>query len=215
MENKALRRLEERMATVQPGTIRHEALEAAKRFKSSWIDLGRILWTVHKEKKFKEWGYISFEGYCSKEVGIREATAKKLLHSYYFLEKEEPTLLKQLADPQERPAQVPQVDAVNMLRLLSKKESVPQEDYRKVRSYVLEQGRDLPEVRKEVQSVLQASASVSPEKQSGRRQALVRRMIGTLKTLRDELVSEEAVPEKLLDEIDRLMKKLSEFTTER
>ena len=210
MPNKGLQRLEERLAELEPGTIRYETLEAARRFKTSWIELGRVLWTVHKEKKFREWGYLTFEAYCLKEVGIKGPTAKKLLHSYYFLEKEEPTMLKQFT--QQPPAQVPQVDAVNMLRLLKNKEEVPQQNYQKVRSYVLEQGKDVPEVRREVRSVLKAmETDSSVDEQLARHQAAVRRMIGTLKSLRDEMKSAGLAPAKLLEEVDRLMKKLSEL----
>ena len=61
MESKAIQRLEEKMADLEPGSLRRETLEAAKRFKSSWIELGRMLWTVYREKKFREWGYLTFE----------------------------------------------------------------------------------------------------------------------------------------------------------
>jgi len=146
--SKAIKQLEERMADLEPGTLRHETLEAAKKFKSSWIELGRMLWTVWKDKKFREWGYLTFDAYCVKEVGIKAATAKKLLHSYYFLEKEEPTLLRRLSG--ESPANLPHADAVNVLRLLSKRSEIPADDYRQVRSQVLEKGREGAEVRREV-----------------------------------------------------------------
>jgi len=210
MSNKAVQRLEERMADLEPGTIRYETLEAARRFKTSWVELGRMLWTVYRDKKFREWGYLTFDAYCLKEVGIKGATAKKLLNSYYFLEKEEPAILKKLTE--EPPAQVPQVDSVNLLRLLKNKgEDVPPQNYQKVRSYVLEQGKDVPEVRREVRSVMKAMTPESADEQTARHQVTVRRMIGTLKGLRDELKSADRMPAKLLEEVDRLMKKLSEL----
>ena len=61
MASKAIQQLEERMADLQPGSLRHQTLEAAKRFKASWIELGRMLWTVYREKKFREWRYLTFE----------------------------------------------------------------------------------------------------------------------------------------------------------
>lgn len=207
--NKAIRQLEDRMASIEPGTLRHEALEAAKRFKTSWIDLGRILWTVYKEKKFREWGYLTFEAYCAKEIGIRTATAKKLLHSYYFLEKEEPTLLKKLTE--EPPAKLPQAESVNLLRLFSRKQDVPSENYQKVRSYVLEKGADPSQVRQEVKSFLEASQSDPEAARAARRQTTLRRMVGTLKAMRMELDAAHMVPKKLLAEIESLAHKLEEI----
>ena len=207
--SKAIQQLEEKIAGLEPGTIRREALEAAKRFKSSWIELGRILWTVYKEKKFREWDYLTFDAYCAKEVGIRPATAKKLLHSYYFLEKEEPTLLKKLSG--EPPAQMPSADAVNVLRLLKNRQEVPAEGYQKVRSYVLEKGKEPAEVRREVRAMLEEAEPDPEAARASRRQTAIRRMVGTLKSMRTELAASHLVPAKLLGEIDLLTKKLEEI----
>ena len=207
--SRAIRQLEERMAGVEPGTIRYEALEAAKRFKSSWIELGRILWTIYKDKKFREWGYLTFEAYCAKEVGIRAATAKKLLHSYYFLEKEEPTLLKKLSG--EPPASVPSAEAVNVLRLLKKRQEVPAGDYQRVRNDVLEKGREPSDVRREVRLMLEQAQPDPEAARVSRRQATIRRLIGTLKSMRIELAAAHLVPGKLLSEIDTLARKLEEI----
>jgi len=206
MESKAIQRLEEKMADLQPGSLRHQTLEAAKRFKASWIDLGRMLWTVYREKKFREWGYLTFEAYCAKEVGIRAATAKKLLHSYYFLEKEEPSTLKRLTEA--APSSLPSADSVNILRLLKNRQGVPPVDYQKVRSYVLEKGREAPEVRKEVQALLQDKSADPEAVQEARTKSAVRRMIGTLRALRHQLAGAELIPKKLLDEVEGLAKKL-------
>ena len=208
MANKAIQQLEERMADLSPGSLRHETLEAAKRFKTSWIDLGRALWTVVREKKFREWGYLTFEAYCAKEIGIRAATGKKLLQSYYFLEKEEPSMLKRLTES--APASLPSADAVNILRLLKNREEVPAEDYQKVRSYVLEKGKEAPEIRKEVRTILEEkSAGADPEAvQEARTKSAVRRMIGTLRALRQQLIGADLVPKKILDEAEGLAKKL-------
>jgi len=213
MESKAIQRLEEKMADLPPGSLRHQTLEAAKRFKASWIDLGRMLWTVYREKKFREWGYLTFEAYCAKEVGIRAPTAKKLLHSYYFLEKEEPSTLKRLtsSDSGPSPAQVPSVDSVNLLRLLKNREEVPAEDYQKVRSYVLEKGKEAQDLRREVQSLLKDKRSDPEEVQEARAKSAVRRMIGTLRALRQQLSGGELVPKKILAEVDGLAKKLEEL----
>ncbi len=206
-ESKAIRRLDERMAALQPGTLRYEALEAAKRFKSSWIELGRILWTVQKEKKFREWGYLTFDAYCAKEVGIRGATAKKLLHSYFFLEKEEPSTLRRFLS-EAPPAELPSPDSVQILRFLKNRSDVPAADYQKVRSYVLEKGKEAPEVRREVQTILQAGQPDSEEVQEARAKSAVRRMIGTLRSLRQQLTGTEWVPRKVLGEVEELAKKL-------
>ena len=204
--SKSIRQLEARIADVEPGSVRYQTLEAAKRFKSSWIELGRMLWMVYKEKKFREWGYLTFDAYCAKEIAIRATTAKRLLHSYYFLEKEEPSFLKRLTE--DPPAALPSPDSVNLLRLLKAKQEVPQQNYQQVRSYVLEKGKEAPEIRREVRSVLESIKPRSETAEIDRRHSTVRRMIGTLKAVRMELATGQMVPKKLLNEIESLVKKL-------
>lgn len=208
MTTKAIQRLEDRMESLQPGTLRYETLQAAKRFKSSWVELGRMLWTVFSEKKYREWRYLTFEAYCSKEIGIRTATAKKLLHSYYFLEKEEPTVLKRLTE--ESPANLPSAEAVNLLRLLSKRQEVSPDGYQKVRSFVLEKGEEAPFVRQQVRSILQEAGPDPEAARDARRGAALRRMIGTLKAIRQELEAANLLPKKLLNEIESLARKLEQ-----
>jgi len=199
-----IKQIENQMAALEPGTIRYEALEAAKRFKGSWIDLGRILWTVWRERKFKEWGYLEFETYCSKEIGIRMATARKLLHSYSFLEKEEPDVLKRLAE--DPPQRLPSAEAVHMLRLLSRKQGIPEEGYRHVRHYVLEKGGEGQQVRREIRSLLKEKDSEATR--AARRQVSIRRMIAVLKAAKSELAVSRWVPDKLLAEMGAIIQKL-------
>ena len=206
--SKAMQRLDERLAAATPGTIRHEALETAKRFKSSWIELGRVLWTVWKEKAFRGWGYLTFEAYCAKELGIRSATAKKLLHSYHFLEREESGMLAQWSG--QRPAALPHYESVNALRLLKQRTSVPEATYHALRTKVLEQGREPTEVRREIRTALEAAQPDPESARAARRQGAIRRMIGTLKSMHREFEAAHLVPEKLLGEIETLTKKLEQ-----
>lgn len=207
MTTKTIQRLEEKSSSLEPGSLRHQALEAAKRFKTSWVELGRMLWTVWRERKFREWGYLTFEAYCFKEISIRAATAKKLLHSYYFLEKEEPSFLKRLGS-EAAPSQLPSAEAVNVLRLLKGKEGVHPKDYDRVRSFVLEKGKEAPEVRREVRTVLEETGPDPEAVHAARAKSAVRRMIGTLRAIRQQLGAAELVPKKVLDEIEGLAKKL-------
>ena len=84
------------MEDMDKNSLRYQTLQSARRFKSSWIELGQYLQTVWREKHYKNWGYMSFESYCAKEIAIKNSTALKLLRSYYFLEREEPVFGVQL-----------------------------------------------------------------------------------------------------------------------
>src|SRR6185295_940584 len=85
----------EKVNQVPPGSFRQTVLLAAKRFKSSWVELGKLLVKVRNEALFEEWGYPTFEAYCLAEVRIRKATADKLTRSFSFLDKHEPKAMAQ------------------------------------------------------------------------------------------------------------------------
>ncbi len=87
LKTRSIRNIEQKMAGIEPGSLRYNVLEAARNFKSSWIALGQILYTVYKDKHFRSWGYMSFETYVKTELGLQKQTASKLLHSYYFLKR--------------------------------------------------------------------------------------------------------------------------------
>jgi hypothetical protein len=85
-------KLDARIGELQEGSLRRKVLESARRFKASWVDLGRMLAQVRREEAWREWGWSSFEDYCTKELFLRRATAEKLALSYGFLERHEPRL---------------------------------------------------------------------------------------------------------------------------
>ncbi len=87
-------RLDARIGELAEGSLRRKVLESARRFKASWVELGRMLAQVRREEAWKEWGFASFEAYCAKELFLRRATAEKLALSYGFLERHEPELAR-------------------------------------------------------------------------------------------------------------------------
>jgi hypothetical protein len=90
----AVSRLDARIGELPEGSLRRKVLESARRFKASWVDLGRMLAQVRREEAWREWGHPSFEDYCTKELFLRRATAEKLALSYSFLERHEPELAR-------------------------------------------------------------------------------------------------------------------------
>ena len=90
--------------TVDPSTeaLRKKTLETAQRHKASWIELGQYLFSIQKDKLYKNWNYLSFETYCRKELGIKETTTPCI---------------------QEKSAEIPQVlpGMVNIFLLFGKK----------------------------------------------------------------------------------------------
>ncbi|MFA5038432.1 MAG: hypothetical protein WC732_01990 [Candidatus Omnitrophota bacterium] len=208
MKSKSIRTLEKKMEDLEPGSLRFQVLEAARNFKSSWISLGQILYTVYKDKMYKEWGYMSFEAYCKSEVGIHQQTAGKLLHSYYFLEKSEPEWLKSVqARETADPKAIPAFDAVNALRLASKRQELSQEDYQEFKKSVFEEGCEGKEVTKQLGLRLRSiREEEDPQKaREERRQKTLRRLVATVRALQREVVAGRLVSDKTAREMEKLI----------
>jgi|SRR3989338_1010505 len=189
--------------------IRKKTLEAARQHKASWIELGQYLNAIYKDKHFKEWGFLSFEAYCMRELSIKQQTASKLIKSYSFLEKEEPRLAKPDFSEQASPKKLPDYEAVNLLRLAKENEKITPRDYAELREAVLESAREPKEVRSQVKKILEARDDKDPaEVRQTRRNGLIKRLVTMLSSARREFESENLLPGSVLREMAALAEKL-------
>ncbi|WP_026840395.1 hypothetical protein [Citrifermentans bremense] len=146
------------MEHLQPGTERYEVLDRAKRFKSSWVELGEKLLDVSKRAHFREWGYGSFEEYCVQEIRIKRGTAEKLTMAYRFMEKEEP----QLIDRREELKPLPDYRSIDLLRQAKEEKGFTEEEYGDLRKRVVEEDRSHPTVLKKFKEVAALREEVNP-----------------------------------------------------
>jgi hypothetical protein len=126
-------KLSARAEDLPEGSMRRRVLEGAGRFKAAWVEFGRLLAQVRREELWKEWGYPSFERYCSKELFIRPATAEKLTASYGFLERHEPELARSRGEPKAPPFEV-----IEVLSRAEEAGRLSQAGWRELRDEVLE-----------------------------------------------------------------------------
>ncbi len=208
-KTKAISHIEEKMEKTDQESLRYQTLQSARRFKTSWIELGQYLQTVWRDKHYKSWGYTSFESYCSKEIAIKHSTALKLLRSYYFLEREEPSFLKARLSETEKVVKLPSCDSVDILRLAKDKKGLNEKDYKTLRYKVLDEGEDPKEVRSELKSILESyPGDPSEDEKRKKQQVTIKRLLGTLKNLKTEIELSGILSQKLAREIDQLIAKI-------
>ncbi len=208
-KTKSLSAIEEKMADVDEGSLRYKILSSAKSFKTSWIDLGQSLYSVWKDKLFKDWGFLTFDAYTSKEIGIRKNTALKLLKTYYFLEKEEPHLLNKGYVETKDASEVPSYEAIDVLRLAKKKQVLDEEDYKRFRKDVLEKGKDAREVKKDLSTLIRQREELEPdEARKKRREATIKRLLTTLRSLRMEIEVTKVLPSDVLKQMKMLIDRI-------
>jgi hypothetical protein len=209
VKTRSLEAIERRMENVDKGSLRYQILQSAKNFKASWIELGRALYSVWRDKLYKEWGYLTFEAYTSKEIGIRKETALKLLRSYYFLEKEEPGYLARAHAESREAASVPSYESVNVLRLAKNKKVLDEKDYASLKEAVFEKGKDAREVKRDLTTLIRERAPLPPEEARNKRKvASVRRLLSIMKSLKKDLELSKLVNADIIKDIANLISRV-------
>lgn len=209
IKTKTLHRIEGQMEKLDEGSIRYRVLTSAKNFKTSWIELGQALYSVWKDRLYKEWGYMTFDAYTSKEIGIKKPTALKLLKSYYFLEKEEPYFLQKDRAESQGTASLPNYESVNVLRLARNKKTLDESDYSRLKRDVLEMGKDASEIKKDLTSLIRAREELEPEEARRRKRlASVKRFVATLKALKRDVEMSKMLSAGITKEISALINRI-------
>lgn len=135
----------QKLSEVPHGSFRHNVLGAAKRFKASWVELGKLLVRVRDEALFTEWGFQTFEAYCSKELHIRKATADKLTRSFSFLAKHEPTRVANDDIVQTAPS----FEVVEVLAGADERGQLSSDEYQQIRDSIWNPEKPVAELRRE------------------------------------------------------------------
>lgn len=142
------------MQQLDPSSDRYQVLDTARKFKSSWVQLGEQLLKVSSHRLFQEWGFASFEDYCSREVRIKQPTAQKLTLAYRYLEKEEPQLLARQTELKP----LPDYRSVDLLRQAKEEPAISEENFQRLRQAVIEEDRSHPTALKRFKEMNPASS---------------------------------------------------------
>jgi len=186
--------LRKKALEVPPGSFRQTVVLAARRFKSSWVDLGKLLVKVRNEALFEDWGYPSFEAYCLGELRIRKQTAEKLVRSFSFLDKHEP-------DTMARPEVVEEAPAFEVVEVLAQAEDRGQlsaSEYKSIRDSIWNQEKPTSELRRELTERFPAPEAPTSEL------AALKRLWSLSKRLAAELHAQKKVPKAVAERADAL-----------
>lgn len=126
--------------------FRARVLESARRFKASWVELAAHLAKVKEEGLWEEWGYSTFETYCSKELRIKRTTAQKLVASYGFLARREPRALSDQSLRQRAPS----FEVIEVLARAEERGQLDDEVYSEVRDSLWERPVDAARMKREL-----------------------------------------------------------------
>jgi hypothetical protein len=180
----AERHIEDIMRELDPSSERYRVLDVARRFKSSWVELGQELLRVNRDNLYRQWGYENFQEYCSREIRIKQPTAQKLTRAYHYLSREEPELLSRKAELKP----LPDYRTIDLLREAREEQGFSGEQYAALRKAALEEERSHPVVRKQFKEMAAANRSDPLAEQTERCKAALaaaRRLDNCLQPLQD------------------------------
>jgi hypothetical protein len=186
--------LHQKLSEVPPGSFRQTVLLAARRFKSSWVDLGKLLVKVRNEALFEDWGYPSFEAYCLAELRIRRQTAEKLVRSFSFLDKHEPERMERPQIVEEAPA----FEVVEVLAQAEERGQLSASEYKSIRDAIWNPEKPASELRRELTQRFPAPEAPASDL------AALKRLWGLSKRLAAELHAHKKVPKAVAERADAL-----------
>jgi hypothetical protein len=176
-------------------------LDTAKRFKSSWVELGDKLLQVSSHGHFREWGYQSFEDYCVQEIRIKKGTAEKLTLAYRYMEKQEPALLQQKSPLKP----LPDFRSIDLLRQAKEEKGFTDDEYADLRKSIVEEERSHPTVLKRFKEVAATHRTEEPDPL-----VPVKASLSAARRLDTSLQAVPGVPAELRDNLLNLILHLEE-----
>jgi len=181
--------------------LRATVAAAARRFKSSWYELGRLLAQVRASDAWQGWGFDSFDAYCARELHIRRATADKLLRSYGFLQRHE-------RGQEEAPERAPPFEVVTVLADAEERGQLTERDYARVRDSIWDPGRTPSELRRELSERFPVpERTLEPSSQLLRFARTARRLATELRASSRVPAAAKRTAEALAEELEALVEK--------
>jgi hypothetical protein len=203
---------EDRINTPKPSMdddLRDQLLQWAKEFKTSWVNLGRALYSVWRDKLYYAWGYEKFEYYVEQELGIKKQQCMKLLKTYFFLEQDEPAYLKREFAESREALNVPGYESINVLRMAKGKKEIKKDDYLKIKKDVFDKGKDATAVRKDLTAIMKERKIVDPEEERAQRnEASLKKVINALSVFKKDMETLQLLPDSIVEETEKLLEVL-------
>lgn len=197
--------LEEKMRAVADDPERVAALDRARRFKRSWIELAAILVRVREGDSFQRWGFDSFDDYCTKELHLKRSTADKLCASYGFLRANAPKLARagdagdpgDVGDDDDYDRPIPSWQAVNYVARAEERGAADGKTIAEMKRAVFDEGAPVPALSRKFREV------AFPLDDEEKRAKLRGQILSTARRLADLIAEPEAqVPRKLAERVE-------------
>lgn len=189
--------------------LRVRAQDGAKDFKTIWLSFAQSLFAIHRDKLYEYWGYDKFDHYVERELGFKKSVAMKLVKTYNFVEQQEPQFLQENFIEERDAVNLPEMDAIHVLRLAKGKKELTRQDYSELRHQVFEKGRQAGLVRKDLVTLMKERKPVDPDEERERRnEAAVRKLLNAIRSFQKDAESLKLVKADLVKKAEELFREL-------
>jgi hypothetical protein len=134
-----------------------------KNLKTQWIMAAQTMYSIHRDKLFEYWGYERFDHYVKAELGIKKALAMKMIKTYFFLENNEPQVLKPEFTVLIDTDKIPDMDAISLLRTIRARKNITREEYQYFRGMVFDKAASASDVRIALKNLISKNKKENPE----------------------------------------------------
>lgn len=203
-----LQRIDQKLGELEPESIRYQVLVALRRFRSSWVDLGRLLTEVAFGSDYKGWGYDDFEVYCARELGLKRPTVKKLMLSYRYMQTQAADRLAACEedDGSGAPPEVPDYQTVELLHRAREREDIDENEKARFHRLAFDGGAEETALRKEIRSALSTPADATGEAAAEQsREREMKDIVRACQQLRKKLAGARVVPQGLCERFECLL----------
>ena len=189
--------------------LRIRAAEGTKTFKAAWLSFAQVLSSIRQDKLYEYWGYEKFEQYSERELGLKKPMALKLVKTYQFVEQQEPAFLKQEFMDSREPAVLPELDAINVLRLARDRKELTKQDFQDLRKQVFDKGRNAASLRKDLTSMIRERQKLDPDEEREQRNvAALRRFLNAIRSFKKDAEALKLVKADVIKKADELFREL-------
>ena len=163
------------------------ALDRARTFKRSWIELAGALVRIRERDQWKRWGYESFEDYFQKELHLRRSTVDKLCASYGFLRANAPMLVRDDSPTIAMAhAPIPSWEAVQYVAKAEERGAADEDTMVEMKKAAFDEGASVPALSRRFREV------AFPMDDGEKRQRLRQQIVATARRLADLIAEPDA-----------------------
>jgi hypothetical protein len=183
--------------------LRLRAVERARNFKRTWVEMAEVLVKVRARQSYLDWGFEDFYDYCGAELQLKRATVDKLTGSYVALERHAPAVLQHDGLAQN----VPTCDAVDYFAKALRGDAandgeserpseLPAEVVDELRHAVFEENAPVAALRRRFDPILK------PTSDEERRVDVLKKVSSTARKLAEQVIEVEGLDADLVANVD-------------